>query len=68
MVGELPSDFLRVGQSTPQQQQCMADERVAQILQAQQQAGYGVIPSNIKGKLSISIVQVKFCCEVEKTL
>ena len=58
MVGELPGDFLRIG-STSQQQQCMADERVAQILQAQQQAGYGVIPSNIRGKLNISVVQVR---------
>lgn len=58
MVGELSSDFLRIG-STSQQQQSMADERVAQVLQAQQQAGYGVIPSNIKGKLSISVVQAK---------
>ena len=57
MVGELPGDFLRLG--TPsQQQQSMADERVAQILQAQQQAGYGVLPSNVRGKLNISVVQV----------
>lgn len=58
MTGELPGDFLRLG-ATTQQQQCMADERVAQVLQAQQQAGYGVIPSNIRGKLSISVVQAK---------
>lgn len=57
MVGELPSDFLRVN-GTPQQQQCYADERVAQILQAQQQAGYYSIPANIKGRINISIVQV----------
>ena len=57
MVGELPGDFLRIN-ATPQQQQCLADERVAQILQAQQQAGYGVLPSNIRGKLNISVVQV----------
>ena len=56
-MGELPGDFLRIN-STPQQQQCLADERVAQILQAQQQAGYGVLPSNIRGKLNISVVQV----------
>ena len=59
MVGELPGDFLRLdARTTSQQQQSMADERVAQILQAQQQAGYGVIPSNIRGKLNISVVQV----------
>lgn len=58
MVGELPGDFLRLG--TPsQQQQSMADERVAQILQAQQQAGYGVLPSHVRGKLNISVVQAK---------
>lgn len=60
MVGELPGDFLRLdARTTSQQQQSMADERVAQILQAQQQAGYGVIPSNIRGKLNISVVQAK---------
>ncbi|KAL4233058.1 hypothetical protein ACF0H5_007744 [Mactra antiquata] len=58
MVGELPNDFLRFN-STPQQQQAFADERVAQILQAQQQAGYYSIPPNIKGRLNISIVQAK---------
>lgn len=58
MVGELPSDFLRIS-STPQQQQSLADERVAQILQAQQQAGYYSVPANIKGRLNISIVQAK---------
>ena len=57
MVGELPGDFLRLGTSS-QQQQSMSDERVAQILQAQQQAGYTVMPANIRGKLSISVVQV----------
>lgn len=57
MVGELPNDFLRFN-STPQQQQCYADERVAQILQAQQQAGYYSMPANIKGRLNVSVVQV----------
>ena len=58
MVGELPGDFLRIG-CTAQQQQSLADERVAQILQAQQQAGYTVMPSNIKGRLSITVAQVR---------
>ena len=56
MVGELPGDFLRL--NTSQQQQSMADERVAQILAAQQQAGYSTVPANTRGKLSISVVQV----------
>ncbi|KAK3097825.1 hypothetical protein FSP39_013563 [Pinctada imbricata] len=58
MVGDLPEDFLRVPINTTQQQ-VMADERVAQILQAQQQAGFGMVPANIKGKLNLSIVQAK---------
>lgn len=57
MVGELPSDFLRIN-STPQQQQSYADERVARILQAQQQAGFMPIPANVRGRLNVSIVQV----------
>ena len=60
MVGDLPEDFLRVPTDATQQQM-MADERVAQILQAQQQAGIGMIPANIRGKLSLSIVQVSGC-------
>jgi len=55
MVGELPGDFLRIS-STPQQQQAYADERVARVLQAQQ--NFMPIPANIKGRLNISIVQV----------
>lgn len=58
MVGDLPGDFLRIN-GTAQQQQCYADERVAQILQAQQQAGYYAMPANIKGRINISIVQAK---------
>lgn len=59
MVGELPEDFLRVPTSA-QQQQVIADERVAQILQAQQAAGViGGVPTNIAGRLTISIVQAK---------
>ena len=57
MVGELPSDFLRAGPALTQEQE---DERIAQILQAQQQAGMNVVtPSNFAGRLSISVVQVK---------
>ncbi|XP_067676061.1 toll-interacting protein-like [Haliotis asinina] len=56
MVGELPNDFLRIsGQPT----QMMEDERIAQILQAQQQAGVGMMPANIAGRLSITVVQAK---------
>ncbi|XP_052707488.1 toll-interacting protein-like isoform X2 [Crassostrea angulata] len=58
MIGELPGDFLRV--SYNQQQQMMADERIAQILQAQQQAGFmHPVPANIQGRLSLSVVQAK---------
>lgn len=57
MLGDLPDDFLRV-HSNPQQQQMAEDARIAQILQAQQQAGYVCQPSNITGKLSITVVQV----------
>ncbi|WAR06925.1 TOLIP-like protein [Mya arenaria] len=56
MVGELPTDFLRIN-GTPQQQQAYADERVARVLQAQQ--SYMPIPANVKGRLNISIVQAK---------
>ncbi|KAH9525127.1 hypothetical protein Btru_000371 [Bulinus truncatus] len=54
MVGELPSDFLRTGPALTQEQE---DERIARILQAQQQAGHVV--SNFAGRLSISVVQAK---------
>ena len=57
MVGELPGDFLRLN-STVQQQQTYADERVAQILQAQQQAGFMPVPANTRGRLNVSLVQV----------
>lgn len=56
MVGELPSDFLRTGTPLTQEQE---DERIARILQAQQQAGVNVVSaSNFSGRLSISVVQV----------
>lgn len=56
MVGELPNDFLRTGPSLTQEQE---DERIARILQAQQQAGVNVVSAgNIVGRLSISVVQV----------
>lgn len=58
MIGELPGDFLRV--SYNQQQQMISDERIAQILQAQQQAGFmHPVPANIQGRLSLSVVQAK---------
>lgn len=57
MIGELPGDFLRV--SYNQQQQMISDQRIAQILQAQQQAGFmHPVPANIQGRLSLSVVQV----------
>ncbi|BFZ09624.1 hypothetical protein BsWGS_12663 [Bradybaena similaris] len=57
MVGELPSDFLRTGTPLTQEQE---DERIARILQAQQQAGVNVVSaSNFAGRLSISVVQAK---------
>lgn len=56
MVGELPTGFLRID-SSPQQQQAYADERVARVLQAQQM--YQPIPANVKGRLNLSIVQAK---------
>ena len=57
MIGELPGDFLRV--SGQQQQMMMADERIAQILQAQQQAGFmHPVPANVQGRLSLTVAQV----------
>ncbi|XP_061176385.1 toll-interacting protein-like isoform X1 [Saccostrea echinata] len=59
MIGELPNDFLRVSYNNTQQQ-VMGDERIAQILQAQQQAGFmAPIPANIQGRLSLTVVQAK---------
>lgn len=55
MVGELPDDFLRVS-SNPTEQQIAADERVAQILQAQHQAGMSFVAGSVAGRLSIKIV------------
>ncbi|XP_078322549.1 toll-interacting protein-like isoform X2 [Crassostrea virginica] len=58
MIGELPGDFLRV--SGQQQQMMMADERIAQILQAQQQAGFmHPVPANVQGRLSLTVAQAK---------
>nr|QNL15299.1 toll-interacting protein-like protein [Littorina littorea] len=55
MLGELPNDFLRSGRTQEQE-----DERIAHILQAQQQAGFvQPIPTNIAGRLSVTIVQAK---------
>ncbi|KAL8623377.1 hypothetical protein ACOMHN_065911 [Nucella lapillus] len=55
MVGDLPDDFLRSGQTQEQE-----DERIAHILQAQQQAGfYQPVPSNVVGRLAITIVQAQ---------
>ncbi|XP_041352507.1 toll-interacting protein B-like [Gigantopelta aegis] len=56
MVGELPGDFLRF---SGQNQQNMEDARIAQILQAQQQAGVHMAHSNIAGRLSITIAEAK---------
>ena len=55
MLGDLPNDFLRSGRSREQE-----DERIAHILQAQQQAGFvQPVPTNIAGRLSITLVQVR---------
>lgn len=55
MLGDLPNDFLRSGRSREQE-----DERIAHILQAQQQAGFvQPIPTNIVGRISITLVQVR---------
>lgn len=57
MVGELPNDFLRTGPQLTQEQE---DERIARILQAQQQAGVNVVSAaSFAGRLSISVVQAK---------
>jgi hypothetical protein len=56
MVGELPGDFLRAGRTQEEE-----DERIAQILQAQQQTGMGMMqpmPANCAGRLSVTLVQV----------
>ena len=58
MIGELPNDFLRAGPVMTQEQE---DERIARILQAQQQSGMStqmVTAANFAGRLSISLVQV----------
>ena len=57
MVGQLPSDFLRVSAS-PQQQQIHADQQTAALLQAQQ-PGYSFVSPNM-ARLSVTIAQVYF--------
>lgn len=59
MVGELPEDFLRVPVDVAQAQ-VMADERVARLVQAQQQGGFVAIPANTVGRLTITVAQVKY--------
>ncbi|VDI81721.1 toll-interacting protein B-like isoform X1 [Mytilus galloprovincialis] len=58
MVGELPEDFLRVPVDVAQAQ-VMADERVARLVQAQQQGGFVAIPANTVGRLTITVAQAK---------
>lgn len=58
MVGELPEDFLRVPVNETEAQ-VMADERVARLVQAQQQGGFVAIPANTVGRLTITIAQAK---------
>ena len=57
MVGELPEDFLRVPVDASQAQ-VMADERVARLVQVQQQGGFVAIPANTVGRLTITLAQV----------
>ena len=57
MVGELPEDFLRVPVDA-NQAQVMADERVARLVQVQQQGGFVAIPANTVGRLTITLAQV----------
>ncbi|XP_076466850.1 toll-interacting protein A-like [Babylonia areolata] len=62
MVGDLPADFLRAGGGAggggPRQEQ--EDHRIAQVLQAQQQAGFvQPVAANLQGRLSITIVQAR---------
>lgn len=57
MVGDLPEDFLRVPVDVAQAQ-VIADERVARLIQAQQQGGIMSVPANTVGRLTVTIAQV----------
>ena len=62
MVGDLPPDFLRipVAAQTPQQQ-VSSDEMTARMMQAQQMGYAGGVqgmPTNVTGRISISLAQV----------
>ncbi|KAL8581490.1 hypothetical protein ACOMHN_042883 [Nucella lapillus] len=64
MVGDLPADFLRADhrQVRAEHGQVLEDQRITQVLQAQQQAGFvQALPANVnvQGRLSISIVQAR---------
>ncbi|XP_076312557.1 toll-interacting protein-like isoform X1 [Tachypleus tridentatus] len=56
MIGELPEDFLRI--SVSNQQQLAADEQAAIALQQQYCSG-GFAPSNVTGRLSITVIEAK---------
>lgn len=62
MVGDLPPDFLRVPQvpHSHATSQVQNDEMAARMLQAQQPGVFGGFqqPTNVIGKLSISVAQV----------
>ncbi|XP_023227655.1 toll-interacting protein B-like [Centruroides sculpturatus] len=57
MVGDLPSDFLRIS-PTDQQQQLSADEQAAVALQHQISGG-SFAPANVTGRLSVVISEAK---------
>ena len=59
MLGELPSDFLRVGGNTDStQQQIAADAQTAQALQFQIAGGGSPFAARTMPKLSITVSQV----------
>ncbi|XP_067950662.1 toll-interacting protein-like [Watersipora subatra] len=63
VVGDLPQDFLRVTSpaQSPEQQQINNDEMTARMLQSQQMAYGGMqgMPTNVTGRLSVTLAQAK---------
>ena len=61
MLGDLPNDFLRVGESSdPMQQQIAADAQTAQALQFQMSGGTSPFAARTMPRLSITVSQVTF--------